>query len=89
MKNWTTIREELLRHPEVKREYDKLEPEYNLAESLIQARIDKKLTQKELAEKAGISQVMVSRLESGITNPTVGTVTRVASVLGKKLKLVG
>ncbi len=89
MANWKDIRKELLDDPDVRREYDALEPEFQLASSLIQARIGKKMTQAEVAEKAGISQVMVARLESGTSNPTVGTVNKVAHVLGKKFKLVG
>jgi DNA-binding XRE family transcriptional regulator len=89
MAKWKDIRKELLSDPNVKREYDALEPEFQLASSLIQARIDKHMTQAEVAEKAGISQVMVARLESGSSNPTVSTVNKVARVLGKEFKLVG
>jgi DNA-binding XRE family transcriptional regulator len=89
MAAWKDIKKELLKNPEVKREYDALEPAYQLASSLIQARIDHKLTQVELAERAGVSQVIIARLESGNSNPTLGTVTKVARVLGKELKLVG
>jgi DNA-binding XRE family transcriptional regulator len=89
MAHWKDIKREMLKNPEVKRAYDELEPEYRLASSLIQARIDQKMTQAELAKKSGVSQVMIARLESGATNPTVGTVERVARVLGKELKLVG
>ena len=88
MAKWKDIKKELLKNPEVKRAYDELEPEYQMASSLIQARIDSKMTQAELAEKAGVSQVMIARLESGTSNPTVHTVSRVANVLGKELKLV-
>jgi DNA-binding XRE family transcriptional regulator len=89
MANWKDIKKELLKNPEVKRAYDELEPEYQLAHSLIQARIDRKITQAELADEAGVSQVMIARLESGISNPTIGTVSKVARVLGKELQLVG
>lgn len=89
MAHWKDIKREMLKNPEVKRAYDELEPEYRLAYSLIQARIDQKMTQVELAKKSGVSQVMIARLESGTSNPTVGTVERVARVLGKELKLVG
>ena len=89
MKNWKTVRRELLKNPEVKRAYDELEPEYKLAHSLIKARLAKKMTQAELAEKSGVNQVIIARLESGTANPTVGTVNRVANTLGKELKLVG
>lgn len=89
MAKWKDIKRELLKNPAVRQAYDELEPEYQLASSIIQARIDHKMTQAELAEKAGVSQVIIARLESGTSNPTVGTVTRVARVLGKELKLVG
>lgn len=89
MAKWKDIRKELLKNPEVKRAYDELESEYQVASSLIQARLDSKMTQVELAKKAGVSQVMIARLESGTSNPTIHTVNRVARVLGKELKLVG
>jgi DNA-binding XRE family transcriptional regulator len=89
MKNWKTVKRELLKNPEVKRAYDELEPSYKLARSLIKARLAHKLTQAELAKKSGVNQVIIARLESGTANPTIGTVSRVANTLGKELKLVG
>ncbi len=46
-------KDELLNTPEIKKEYDKLEPEFLLAEEIIQFRKDKNLTQKQLAEAMG------------------------------------
>ena len=89
MTTWKQHKQELMKNPKFKKAYDDLEPEYRLASSLIQARLDKKLTQTELAKKAGVSRVVVARLESVTTNPTLATVNRVANVLGKELKLVG
>lgn len=43
-------------------------------------------TQKEFAARMGITQQLISRLESGTDeNPTVDTLNRVAAVAGKKL----
>lgn len=89
MTTWKQHKTELLKDAEFKAAYDELEPEYRLAREVIKARLSKKMTQGELAEKAGVSRVAVSRLESGTTNPTFGTVSRVAAALGKELKLVG
>jgi DNA-binding XRE family transcriptional regulator len=89
MAKWKNIRKELLSDPDVKRKYDALEPEFQLAASLIQARTERKMTQAEVAKLSGISQVMVARLESGTSNPTVSTVNKVAHVLGKEFRLVG
>ncbi len=60
-----------------------------MANAFIKARIGKKMTQTEVAEKAGVSRTVIARLESGTTNPTVSTVNRVAAALGKELRLVG
>jgi DNA-binding XRE family transcriptional regulator len=89
MTTWKQHKQELLKNPKFKASYDELEPEYRLANELIRARLGKKMTQAEVAEKAGVSRVVVARLESGTTNPTVETVNRVAGALGKELKLVG
>lgn len=78
-----------LRDPKFKAAYDALEPEYKLAKSMIEARLAKKLTQEELARKAGVNQTTIARIESGTNNPTVATVSRVAAALGKEFKLVG
>ena len=89
MTTWKEHKQELLKNPKFKAAYNELEPEYRLANELIRTRLGKKMTQAEVAEKAGVSRVVVARLESGTTNPTVETVNRVAGALGKELKLVG
>lgn len=89
MTTWKQHKQELMKNPKFKTAYDELEPEYRLANDLIRARLWKKMTQAEVAKKAGVSRVVVARLESGTTNPTVETVSRVAGALGKELKLVG
>ena len=89
MTTWKQHKKELLKNPKFKAAYDGLEPEYRLANELIRARLCKKMTQAEVAEKAGVSRVVVARLESGTTNPTVETVNRVAGALGKEFRLVG
>lgn len=86
---YSDIKAKSLKSPEVRAAYDALEPEYKLAESLIKARLSRKLTQEQLAAKAGVTQTTVARLESGTNNPTFTTVSRVAQALGKELRLVG
>lgn len=85
---WQDFKKELLSDPEVKKEYDALEAEYALIDSLISARLSKKMTQAELAEKAGLKQTAVARLEGGDSNPTFATLTKIAKVLDKKVVLV-
>lgn len=78
---------EALLDPEFKKEYDALEAEFALIDSLISARLSKKMTQAELAEKAGMKQEAIARLEGGDSNPTFATLTKIAKVLDKKVVL--
>lgn len=70
---------------EFKAEYDASETEYQLTRSLIAARIASNMTQKELADKSGVRQSNISRIESGSCSPTVATLQALAEGLGKKL----
>jgi DNA-binding XRE family transcriptional regulator len=86
---FTDIKEDALKDAALKAAYEALEPEYKLAQGMIEARLASRLTQQQLAIKAGVSQTVIARLESGTNNPTIATVSRVARALGKELKLVG
>ena len=68
-------------------EYQKLQPEYEAIRAMISARLDSHMTQRELAEKTGIRQSNISRIESGLCSPTVETLSRIAAGLGKQLKI--
>lgn len=73
---------------DVKREYDALEDEYYLISQLIRLRTAKHMTQSELAQRAGLKQAAIARLESGASNPSYKTLSRVARALDKKVSLV-
>jgi DNA-binding XRE family transcriptional regulator len=79
---------ESLLDPEFKKEYDALEDEFALIDSLISARLAKKMTQAELAEKVGMKQAAIARLEGGESNPTYSTLSKIAKVLDKKVALI-
>jgi len=78
---------ERLKDPEFAREYKALEPEYEIIKQIITSRIEKKLTQKELAERVGIKQSNISRLESGSYNPSLEFLKKIAIGLGKELHI--
>jgi len=79
-------RKELLKDKTVRAEYEKLLPEYELARSIIEQRLRKKMTQGEIAEKAGIPQSTVSRIER-LTHglPKLATLKKIAEALDAKL----
>lgn len=76
-----------LKDPEVKAEYDRLEPEFAIIRSIIKKRIEKKMSQKQLAAKMGTQQSALSRLESGTYNPSLAFLKKVSAALGGKLHI--
>lgn len=60
---------------------------FELGNAVRQRRLALGLTQTELAERAGLTQPALSRLESGGPTPTIGVLDRLAHALGAKLKV--
>ena len=87
MSSYKEFRKELLEIPEVRVEYESLEPEFNIIQAMIDARKSLNITQKELSERTGITQADISRIESGTRNPSLEMVKRLAKGLGMQLKL--
>ncbi len=81
------ITEEDLRDPEFRREYERLKPKFEMIESLIEARLIHNFTQEDLAEFIDSKQPVISRLESGKSNPTVGFLRKVADALNADLRI--
>ncbi|MBM3237984.1 helix-turn-helix transcriptional regulator [Candidatus Poribacteria bacterium] len=66
--DWQDYRRKLLRNPKIKEEYEKRQTERMLTHNIIAQRIRKKMTQEQLAQKVGITQSAIARLE----NPAYG-----------------
>ncbi len=79
--------EKHMKNPEFKKEYEALEPEFNIIQAIIDARKASRITQKELAEKTGINQADISKLENGNANPTLALLKRLAEGMDMTLKL--
>ena len=87
MSSYREYREKALQNPDVKVEYDALQPEYDIIQAMIDARNSQHITQKELAAKTGITQADISRIENGTRNPSLAMVKRIAEGLGMQLRL--
>ncbi len=74
-------------NPEFKKEWDKLEPEYQIMSAMIKARNETGITQQQLSKLTGINQSNLSRIENGNGNPSLSTLQRIASAFGKKLSI--
>ena len=52
---------------------------------VISARNAADLTQKQLAQRSGVSQANISKIENGNYHPSLSTLKRIAGALGKRL----
>ena len=78
---------EALKDPAFKAEYDRLQPEFAVINAIFEARREKGITQKDLAEKIGTKQSVISRLESGKANPSIAFLKKLAAALNTKLEI--
>jgi DNA-binding XRE family transcriptional regulator len=85
--NWKDFEKQLMKNPEFRKEAAKIEPEYQLARSLIGARIKKRMTQATLAKKAHTDQASISRLESGVSKPSLTLLRKIATALDASLMI--
>lgn len=81
------FKKNLLANPQIKKEYDDLEPEFQIVSEIIKARLENNITQQELADKTGINRSDISKLENGSANPSLRTLKRIAAGLGKKIEI--
>lgn len=76
-----------LQDPGIRREYEALQTEHAVNQAMIDARQKSGMTQKELAERTGIAQADISKLEHGNANPSIRTLQRLAKGMGMVLKI--
>lgn len=72
--------------PEREKAVEKAWEEYN-AQILLDARKNARLTQAELARRIGADKGYISRIERGLTIPTVSTLYRIAAAMGLTVEL--
>lgn len=78
---------EMMKDPSFAAEYEKLEPEREYVRAIVAARTECGMTQADLAQKTGIRQSNISRIENGACSPTVSTLQQLAAGMGKKLHI--
>jgi len=78
---------ESLKDPEFRKLWKKSEPEYLLAEALIEKRIKRRISQRSLAKKLKTSQAAISRIETMSGNPSLSLLKRIAKALNSRLVL--
>ena len=87
MMDWDTHKKILLKDPKFRKAYEESRLEYEIARAIIRARIEKGLTQKQLADKLNTKQSVISRVESANTTPSLSLLKRLAQALDISLRV--
>lgn len=86
--DFSEYHEKMMRtNSEYKEAYEALEPEFAIARALIKARSDAGMSQAEVAERLGVTQPAIARMESG-KNVSIKSITRYATAVGRPIQLV-
>jgi len=78
---------ESLKNSEFKKAWEESEADFKLACQVIEARLKRKLSQRDLAKKVGTSQAAISRIEAMNANPSLAFLKRLSVALGVKLSI--
>ena len=87
MKTLNDMLSDQLKDDEFRREYEAIQPELDVIRAIVDARTSQNITQKELAERTGINQADISKLENGTRNPSVNLLKRLADGMGMALRI--
>jgi DNA-binding XRE family transcriptional regulator len=82
------VRKRALSNPEVLKEYEALRTEFQIARMAIAMRKAAKLTQQEFADKVGIKQSQLARLETGKQLLRLDTLAALAAGAGYQVEVV-
>jgi DNA-binding XRE family transcriptional regulator len=74
--------------PEAKVWAESFAESYDIAAKVMALRLERGLTQADLAARAGIDQADISRIERGTTSPTWRTLQRVLAALDARIEIV-
>lgn len=77
---------ELIKNPKFKKDWEAIAPEFSLASALVEARIRAGMTQAQVAEKMGVSQPIIARMESG-RNLSIKSIQRYATATGQAITI--
>jgi transcriptional regulator with XRE-family HTH domain len=81
------IAEQLRTDPEFRAQWERTALARGVAVAIVRYRAQHDLSQRELAERLGMKQPQVARLELGEVNPSIETLMRVSAKLGIELTI--
>jgi ribosome-binding protein aMBF1 (putative translation factor) len=85
--SWREVRDTFLADPDVQQAYQDLAPRFSVVRQLIALREQHGWTQRELADRAGMKQPQLARLETGQVEPKLDTLQRLAEAMGCRVRV--
>ena len=82
MKDIKTLLAEKFQDKDFEQQFHGINAFFRLADELLLLRKKRKMTQQDLAEKAGTTQAVISRLENASVMPSMETIIKIADALG-------
>ncbi|MDR2713428.1 MAG: helix-turn-helix transcriptional regulator [Clostridiales bacterium] len=84
--NWEQLKTEMTALSQ--EDWDEIDLKVKIIGEVINARQGENLTQQALEKLCGVKQPMLARIESGDTDPQLGTILKILRPLGKTLAVV-
>ena len=85
------LKNKALKKPAVRKEYDRLEPEFTLLREMLRARNLAGLSQAQVAKRMGTKSPAITRLESSLSSgkhsPSLATIKKYLEVLDCRLEI--
>ncbi len=85
--NWVQHKQLLLKNHQFRKALQETAPELQIAKAVIEARINKGFSQKELADCINTKQSVISRVENARTIPSISFLKKVAGALNVTLQV--
>ena len=89
--NHNQLKKKALKNESVRKEYESLQPEFDLLRDMLKARQDEGLSQADIAERMGTKPPAITRLESSLTtgrhSPSIATLKKYAEAVNCHLEI--
>jgi len=85
--SWREVRDTFLAEPTVQQADQELAPRFAIVRELMALREQRGWSQRELADRAGMKQPQLARLETGQVEPRLDTLQRLAMAMGCKMRV--
>ena len=82
---WKSVEQKFMENPKFREAARRHEPEFQVQRTLVKLQIDNKFTQRQLADRLGVKQTLITRVQNGTISPSLDILQRIADAVGARL----